>query len=162
MTPQPSISRTRPRDLLAVGLAAVLVGNLVIRLLYSSIPSLPLAAGVVLGVLGVAELVGGYVLRGRIERRRGAPPVDPLLAARAVIVAKASAVAGSFVAGLWAGVLTYTLPLAGDVTAAAGDSVTAGIGLVCALLLVGAGLWLEHCCRTPDDPDTDDRPERLR
>ncbi|MBW0102825.1 DUF3180 domain-containing protein [Pseudonocardia sp. KRD-291] len=152
------MSRTRPRDLLVVGLVAVLVGNLLIRLLYSSIPSLPLAAGVVLGVLGVAELVGGYLLRGRIERRRGLPPVDPLLAARAVVLAKASAVAGSFVSGLWAGVLTYTLPMAGAVTAAAADSVTAGIGLVCALVLVGAALWLEHCCRTPDDPEGDERP----
>ncbi|MDN5916742.1 MAG: DUF3180 domain-containing protein [Pseudonocardia sp.] len=158
MNPQPSISRTRPRDLLAVGLLAVVIGNLATRLLYSSIPSLPLIAGVVLGLLGVAELVGGYLLRGRIERRRGAPPVNPLLAARAVLLAKASAVAGSFVAGLWVGVLTYTLPQAGAVTAAAADSVTAGVGLVCALVLVGAGLWLEHCCRMPDDPDGDDRP----
>jgi hypothetical protein len=23
---------------------------------------------------------------------------------------------------------------------------------VAALALVGAALWLEHCCRTPDDP----------
>lgn len=158
MTPQPSLARTRPRDLLAVGLLAVLLGNLVTRLLYSSIPTLPLAAGVVLGLLGVAEVVGGYLLRGRIERRRGAPPVDPLLAARAVLLAKSSAVAGSFVAGLWVGVLTYTLPQAGIVTAAAGDSMTAGIGLVCALVLVGAGLWLEHCCRRPDDPDGGDPP----
>ncbi len=158
MTAQPSLSRTRPRDLLSLGLLAVLLGNLATRLLYSSIPALPLAAGVVLGLLGVAELVGGYLLRGRIERRRGAPPVDPLLAARAVLVAKASAVAGSFVAGLWVGVLTYTLPQAGTVTAAAGDSVTAGIGLVCALVLVGAGLWLEHCCRRPDDPEAGDPP----
>lgn len=158
MNPQPSLSRTRPRDLLAVGLLAVVAGNLLTRLFYSAIPSLPLAAGVSLGLLGVAELVGGYLLRGRIERRNGAPPVDPLLAARAVLLAKASAVAGSVVAGLWVGVLTYTLPQAGAVTAAAADSVTAGVGLVCALLLVGAGLWLEHCCRTPDDPEGDDRP----
>lgn len=156
------MTRTRPRDLLAVGLLAVLLGNLLTRIFYSSIPSLPIAAGVTLGVLGVAELVGGHLLRGRIERRRGAPPVDPLLAARAVLLAKASSVAGSVVAGLWVGVLTYTLPQAGAVTAAAADSVTAGIGLVCALVLVGAGLWLEHCCRTPDDPDRDDTAERAR
>lgn len=161
MTAAP-MSRTRPRDLLAVGLLGVLVGNLLTRLFYSTIPSLPIAAGVTLGVLGAAELVGGHLLRGRIERRRGAPPLDPLLAARAVLLAKASAVAGSVVAGLWVGVLTYTLPQAGDVTAAAADSVTAGIGLVCALVLVGAGLWLEHCCRTPDDPDRDDASERSR
>lgn len=144
---------TRPRDLLAVALVAVVVGNLLARLFYSLIPDLPIAAAVTLGLLAVAELAGGYVLRGRIERRRGAPPVDPLLAARALLVARASAFAGSAVAGLWVGLLVHTLPDAGTVTAASADSVTGGIGLVCALLLVGAGLWLERCCRAPDDRD---------
>lgn len=152
---------TRPRDLLAVGLLAVVVGNLLTRLFYSFIPDLPIAAAITLGLLGVAEFVGGYMLRGRIERRRGAPPVDPLLAARALLVARASAFAGAAVAGLWAGLLVHTLPDAGSVTAAASDSVTGGIGLVCALILVGAGLWLEYCCRAPEDPDqdADPRPE---
>lgn len=149
---------TRPRDLLAVGLLAVVVGNVLTRLFYSSLPDLPIAAAVVLGLLGVAEIVGGYLLRGRIERRSGAPPVDPLLAARALLVARASAFAGSAVAGLWVGLLVHTLPDAGSVTAASSDSVTGGIGLACALLLVGAGLWLERCCRAPDDPE--DEPGR--
>jgi len=149
---------TRPRDLLAVALLAVIVGNLLTRLFYSYIPGLPIAAALTLGLLGIAEFVGGYLLRGRIERRRGAPPVDPLLAARALLVARASAFAGAAVAGLWAGLLVHTLPDAGTVTAAAADSVTGGIGLVCALLLVGAGLWLEWCCRAPDDRD--DESER--
>lgn len=162
MTARTPMARTRVRDLLAAGLLAVLVGNLLTRLLYSSIPSLPVAAGVTLGVLGLAELAGGFALRARIERRRGAPPVDALLAARAVVLAKASAVGGSVVAGLWVGVLAYTLPQAGAVIAAAADSVTAGIGLGCALLLVGAALWLESCCRTPDDPDPDAGSDRPR
>lgn len=149
---------TRPRDLLAVGLLAVVVGNLLTRLFYSSIPSLPIAAAVVLGLLGVAEIVGGFALRRRIERRDGAPPVDALMASRALLVARASAFAGSAVAGLWVGLLVHTLPDAGSVTAASSDSVTGGIGLACALLLVGAGLWLERCCRAPDDRD--DEPGR--
>lgn len=153
MSARTPMARTRPRDLLAAGLLALLVGNLLVWLLYASIPRLPVAAGITLGVLGLAELVAGYLLRARIERRPGARPVQPLVAARAVLLAKASAIAGAVVAGLWAGVLAYTLPRAGDVTAAADDSVSAGIGLGCALLLVGAALWLEHCCRTPDDPD---------
>jgi hypothetical protein len=150
---------TRPRDLLAVGLIAVVVGNLLTRLFYSSLPDLPIAAALVLGLLGVAEIVGGFVLRGRIERRNGAPPVDALLAARALLVARASAFAGSAVAGLWVGLLVHTLPDAGSVTAASSDSVTGGIGLACALLLVGAGLWLERCCRAPDDPEDEPGPD---
>lgn len=161
MNARTPLAPTRPRDLLAVALLAVVVGNLLARLFYSDIPNLPIAAAVVLGLLGLVEIVGGYLLRGRIERRNGAPPVDPLLAARALLVARASAFAGSAVAGLWVGLLVHTLPDAGAVTAAASDSVTGGIGLACALVLVGAGLWLERCCRAPDDPDDDPdgRPE---
>jgi hypothetical protein len=62
-------------------------------------------------------------------------------------------VGGALVGGLWAGLLVYVLPRASTVTAAASDTVAAVVGLVCALVLVGGALWLERCCRTPDDPD---------
>jgi hypothetical protein len=96
------------------------------------------------------------VLRRRIERRNGAVPVPPLVAARAVLLAKASAVGGAVVAGLWVAVLMHTLPRAAVVVAAFRDSVVAGIGVVSALLLIGAAFWLEYCCRAPDDPDDTD------
>jgi hypothetical protein len=74
-----------------------------------------------------------------------------------VLVAKASSQAGAIMAGVWAGLLAHVLPRAADVTAAADDSLAAGVGLVCALLLVGGALWLEWCCRTPDD-ESGDKP----
>jgi hypothetical protein len=84
--------------------------------------------------------------------------VQPLVAARAVLVAKASALAGAIMAGAWAGLLVHVLPGSADIAAAAADSEAAGVGLVCALLLVGGALWLERCCRTPDDePGADPR-----
>jgi hypothetical protein len=61
--------------------------------------------------------------------------------------------------GAWAGLLAYLVPRLSTVAAAAGDATTAGIGVGCAALLIGAALWLEYCCRTPkppeDDPDRD-------
>ncbi|WP_085913390.1 MULTISPECIES: DUF3180 domain-containing protein [Pseudonocardia] len=144
---------TRYRDLAAIAVVATLLGNILVQLTYSTIPALPVAAGVTLGVLAVAEFGGGIVLRRRIERRGGAEPVPPLVAARAVLLAKASSVAGAVIAGLWAGLLVHTVPRADVVVAAFRDSVTAGIGLLCALLLVGSALWLEYCCRAPDEPD---------
>jgi hypothetical protein len=39
------------------------------------------------------------------------------------------------------------------VSAAASDSASGVVGLVCALVLVGGALWLERCCRAPDDRD---------
>ena len=144
---------TRQRDLLGAGLVAALLANLVIRLSYGSLPGFPAPAGATLGVLGVAEALAGNALRARIRRLPGARPVQPLVAARAVLVAKASALAGAIMAGLWAGLLLHVLPRSSEVTAAAGDAVAGVVGLICALVLVAGALWLEHCCRAPDDPD---------
>ena len=122
-----------------------------VRLSYGSLPGFPLLAGATLGVLGIAEALAGNALRARIQRRPGARPVQPLVAARAVLVAKASALAGAIMAGVWAGLLVYVLPRSADVIAAAADALAGGVGLLCALGLVAGALWLEHCCRTPDD-----------
>ncbi|NMH99235.1 DUF3180 domain-containing protein [Pseudonocardia acidicola] len=142
---------TRVRDLLVTGLVTAVIAYLLVRLTYGSLPSFPGPAGVTLGVLGLAETIAGNALRARIERRPGARPVQPLVAARAVLLAQASARAGALVAGLWAGLLAYVLPLRGAVAAAADDTVAAGVGLLCAIGLVAGALWLERCCRTPDD-----------
>ena len=143
---------TRPRDLFAVALVTAVVVGILVRMAYGSLPELPMFAGATLGVLGIAEAVGGTMLRARIRRRPGTQPVQPLVAARAVLVAKASSLAGAIMAGAWGGLLAHVLPLAGDVTAAGSDAVAGTVGIVCALGLVAGALWLEHCCRTPDDP----------
>ena len=66
-------------------------------------------------------------------------------------LAKASALVGAAVAGVWIGFLLHVLPMAATVRAASSDRVGAIVGLVAGLALVGAALWLEHCCRTPKD-----------
>ena len=147
---------TRPRNLLAVGLVVAVLANLAVRLTYGSLPGFPLLGGITLGVLGIAEAIGGRGLQARIRRKPGTTPVQPLVAARAVLLAKASSVAGAVVGGAWLGLLVFTAPQAASVQAAASDTAAAAVGLGCALVLVGGALWLEHCCRTPDDPDTPD------
>ncbi len=157
---------TRPRDLFAVALITAVLANLAVQLSYGSLPEIPILAGATFGVLGVAEAIAGNALRARIERRPGTQPVQPLVAARAVLVAKASAVAGTIMAGVWAGLLVHVLPRSGDITAAASDSLAGAVGLACALGLVAGALWLERCCRTPDDEPGDEphgraaRPDR--
>jgi predicted outer membrane lipoprotein len=145
------VKATRPRDLFAVGLVVAVLAALVIRLSYGSLPPIPVLAGAPFGVLGIAEAIAGNALRARIRRRPGSEPVQPLVAARAVVVAKASALAGAIMAGVWAGLLVHVVPQAGDITAAAGDSLSGAVALACALGLVAGALWLEHCCRAPDD-----------
>lgn len=149
---------TRPRDLLAVALVVAVLANLGVRLSYASLPGLPLLAGVTLGVLGSAEALGGHALRARIRHEPGTTPVQPLVAARAVLLAKASSLGGAVVAGAWAGLVVFVAPRSAAVPAARADLATSVVGLVSALVLVGGALWLEYCCRTPDDPDqADDR-----
>ena len=158
---------TRPIDLVTAAVVGAVLTYLLVRLAYGGLPRLPLLAGITLLILGVAEVLLGNTLRARIERRPGTEPVNPLLAARAVTVAKASSLAGAIMAGAWLGVLGYVLPLGSEIAAAAGDTAAAVVGLVSALSLVGGALWLERCCRTPDDKDPsstagqdEDRPPR--
>lgn len=153
---------TNPSVLLAVAVAAGLVANLAAGAAYGDLPTLPLTAGVVLALLGLGEAALGYVLRNRIARRKGAKPVDALSTARAVALAKASSLAGSVVGGAWAGLLAYLLPRRADLAAAAADTPSAVLGVVGAAVLVGGALWLEFCCRTPDEPDSATHPSERR
>jgi hypothetical protein len=147
---------TRTRDLLAVAAVAAVLGYLLVRLSYQRIPPLPRFAGIAAALVGIGEAVVGYGLRSRIRPRersdRGAvmrKPVEPLAAARAVMAAKATSLAGAAVAGLWIGLLGYVLPSWSALDAARSDGVTGIIGLVGALIMIGGALFLEHCCRAP-------------
>jgi len=148
---------TRPRDLLAVGLVAAVVGYALVRLNYQRMPPLPRFAGVAAAILGIGEAIAGHGLRSRIrppERAKGPArtrtPVPPLTAARAVMAAKATSLAGAALAGLWLGLLVYLLPSWTLLAAAQSDGVTAIVGLVGALVMMGGALYLEYCCRAPD------------
>lgn len=148
---------TRIRELAATFVVVAVVVYLLVKLAYSAMPALPPLAGVTLLVLAAIEAVLGFALKARIERRPGTKPVEPLAAARAVALAKASAVAGAVMGGAWLGLLGYLLPRRTVLAAAAGDTPGAVVGLACALALVAAALWLQHCCRAPSDHDDQDR-----
>lgn len=154
------MKRTRPRDLvIALVIAGILV-NLFMQQAYGSIPHLPVAAGAVLAVIAVIEFLLTVALRPRLRRERDARPVEPLTAVRVVALAKASSVLGAVMVGAWAGVLGYTLPRSARVTAAAHDTTSGIVGVLCAAVLVAAALWLEYNCRVPhDDDDSDQRDD---
>lgn len=158
---------TRIRDLVAVAVVAAVVGYLLTRFNYSSLPQIPRLAGLTALLLGVAEGVVAVGLRRRLRRRREAldptrvlprgtevpPPVPPLVAARIVAVAKASALAAAALFGIWLGFAVYLLPLASTVTAARADTGAAVIGAVCAAVMLAGALLLEDACRTRDHTD---------
>lgn len=145
---------------MAIAVVAAVLVHLVVRVAYGALPPLPTLAGITLLVLAVIELVLGFNLRARINRKEGTSPVQPLTAARAVALAKASSLVGAIMVGAWAGVLGYVLPRRSDLAAAANDTPSAAIGVVCSAALVGAALWLEYCCKTPKGPDEEDGDSR--
>jgi hypothetical protein len=152
---------TSIRDLLTTFVVLAVLADLLTRVGYAALPPIPTLAGVTLLVLAALEVILAFALKARIERKPGTRPVEPLVAARSVALAKASALAGAVMAGLWAGFLAFLLSCRADLAAAASDLPGAVVGLVSAVALACAALWLEHCCRTPLDSD-EQEPDRRR
>lgn len=148
---------TRPRELVIAGLVGVVLAYLAFKFAYSSLPRLPRYAGVTLVVLAVIETVLAFSVRSRIRSGRLS---GALGIARAVALAKASSLLGALMFGAWLGAIVALLPQIDAVTAAAEDFRSAIIGVISSILLTAAALWLEHCCRTPEqrDQDRDDHP----
>jgi hypothetical protein len=147
------VTPTSVRQLLAAVLVFGVAGYLLTRAGYASLPPLPTLSGVPLLVLAGVEIAIGVTVKARIERKPGTLPIEPLMAARAVALAKASALAGAILGGLWGGFGCFVLSRSSQLEAARDDVPGAVIGVVCAAALAGAALWLEHCCRTPSDSD---------
>ncbi|AQA02647.1 hypothetical protein BVC93_09610 [Mycobacterium sp. MS1601] len=151
---------TRKRDLAGAVVAAAVIGYLLVLMSYRYFPPLTVWTGLSLAAVGVAEAVWGWHLRAKINNGEigvGGGRVHPLAVARSVVIAKASAWMGAVVLGWWIAVLAYLIPRRTSVRVAGEDTAGAVVAAVCALVLIGAALWLQHCCKSP--PDTSDGPE---
>ena len=149
------IGPTRIRDLIAYAAAVTLISWLAMRQWYGDLPGLRWFVPLSLLLLAIAEVLAANQLRDRIRHRPGALPVQPLVAARMLALAKASAVVGAVMVGIWAGLLVYVVPRLGQLAAAGNDTAIAAFGVVAAVALTAAALWLEYSCRTPAPPDGD-------
>lgn len=151
---------TRVLDLVGLTVVAAIATWLLVRSFYGSLPPISVLAGASLYPIALGELVLGFVVRSRIGGSRvgdGPQQLHPITAARALALAKASALVGAGVTGVWIGFLLYVAPLASTVRAASDDVGGAIVGLVAGLALVGSALWLEQCCRTPKDGSGESR-----
>lgn len=146
---------TRIRDLFLYAVGAGVISWIVVRRHYGAFPDLEWFVPLSLPVLAVFEILTGAQLRARIHRKPGTVPVEPLTAARTVALAKASAIVGAVMTGAWGGFLAFIVPKRDILASANGDTTIGIVGIVGALLLVGAALWLEYCCRTPKPPEED-------
>ncbi|MEU6022462.1 DUF3180 domain-containing protein [Micromonospora sp. NBC_01739] len=159
--PPPDGSRMRPTRLstlvVSALVAAAVAWLLISSIYYDRLPPLPWLPVVTLAGLAVLEAYAAINTRGRIERRPGRDPVNPLMVARFVVLAKASALAGAIFAGFYAGLTGWLLV---EPTRAAADDRPAAIaGLLASVALVAAALWLERSCRVPDRPDDEREPD---
>jgi hypothetical protein len=81
------IGPTRIRDLVAYAAAVTLVAWLAMRQWYGDLPGLRWFVPLSLLLLAIAEVLAANQLRDRIRHRPGAPPVQPLVAARMLALA---------------------------------------------------------------------------
>ncbi|MGH3715018.1 MAG: DUF3180 domain-containing protein [Micromonosporaceae bacterium] len=154
--PQPQLRPTNPATLFVVALGAAALSWVLIGRYYGDVPQLTWFPALTLFMLAVLEAIAARAIKARIDRRPGTEPVEPLVVARFVVMAKASSVAGALFTGIYGGVLVWVWAASSENQHAAADIGPAAQGLAAALLLVAAALWLERCCRIPEsDSDRD-------
>lgn len=145
---------TRKRDLAAGVVGATILGYLLVLMSYRYFPPLTIWTGLSLAAVGVAEAVWGWHIRGKIsdgEIGVGGGRLHPLAVARSVVIAKASAWMGAVVLGWWIAVLAYLIPRRSTMRVAGEDTAGAVVAAICAVVLIVAALWLQHCCKSPQD-----------
>ncbi|WP_053746902.1 DUF3180 domain-containing protein [Streptomyces sp. NRRL WC-3618] len=121
-----------------------------------TLPSVPLAAPVVLALIAVVLLATALSLRARLkaqrDRRPGAKGVDPLMAARAVVFGQASALVAALVAGMYGGTGVFLLESL-DIPARRDQAIYAGFSVLAGIAVIAAAFFLERVCKLPEDDE---------
>ena len=113
----------------------------------------PWTAAAAIALLAVAVLVSGLEVRRWVAGRRE-HPMDPLVAARIAVMAKAAAYTGGALAGWYLAQAVVVVP---DLVGTRRARLI--VALICALAAVGlaaAGLLVQVWCRRPRRDDEDD------
>src|SRR5829696_6525361 len=147
---EPRLHPTNPATLVVLGLGSAALAWILVANVYGEMPPIPWLPAFTLFALAAFEAFLARNTKARIDQRPNTPPVDVLAVARYVVLAKASSPAGAIFAGLYGGILVWLLVVKGaQNTAATNDLPPTTTGLVAALALAGAALWLERSCRVP-------------
>lgn len=154
---------TRPWTLLGYALAVGVLSFGVAGVMdtYGRMFSVPASAPSALGAFALIVLSLALTLRARLralhERRPHARPVDPLMAARAAMLARASGLAGALAGGFYLGYGVYLLRDL-DIAVLRQRALMCGLCVLAALCLVLAGYFLERICRLPKPPQHTEKP----
>lgn len=126
-----------------------------------TLPAVPLLAPVILALIAAALLASALSLRARLralrEGRPDARPVEPIMAARAVVFGQASALVSALVAGMYGGVGLFLVLERLGVPNRREQAIYAGLAVLAGIAVVAAAVFLEHVCRLPDGNGEDDR-----
>lgn len=144
---------TRWYFLVIIGVVAGGVAYLITRSSYNDLPSPTLYAQISLVVLAIAEGYTAAMTRARLEGRPGTRPIEPIVVARLVALAKASSIVGALAAGAYAGFLGWVAQI--DSPTAHNDVRTAVVGVAAGVALVIAALALEWVGRVPKDDEAE-------
>ncbi|MEU6556931.1 DUF3180 domain-containing protein [Streptomyces sp. NPDC046915] len=121
-----------------------------------TLPSVPLAAPIVLALIAVVLLSTAFSLRARFKAQRERDPeakgVDPLMAARAVVFGQSSALVAALVAGMYGGTGVFLLELL-DIPARRDQAIYAAFSVLAGIAVIAAALFLERVCKLPEDDD---------
>jgi Protein of unknown function (DUF3180) len=148
------VKPTRARILLLLAVLAAAVTWALLNAIYASLPPLTWTGVPALLIAAAAEAWAGRDLRARIQGKRGTRPAPPLFVARIVALAKASSLTAALLAGICAGFMIYLSGMSSAPTPR-GDLVNASLSFGACLVLMAAALFLEYCCRVPEDPEED-------
>ncbi|MGL5909584.1 MAG: DUF3180 domain-containing protein [Phycicoccus sp.] len=148
----------RTQTLAVVAVVAFAVAFVAFTLLTrdgSLVPVPPIAAGALLLVIAAAVI---YLARQVRQHTRDGTWIEPLRAARTVVLAQAAALTGAAAVGWYAGQLVV---VAGDLTLLANRDrlLPLGLHLAVGAVLVVAGLVAQSWCRVRRDDDPHGDPD---
>ena len=142
------MSPTRSRPLLLTSLAIAVLSGLALRVWSArgnELPALPWSAPGVMVLLAVAVLVAGLPVR-RWTRGQRTKPLDPLVAARTVVLAKAAQYTGALLSGWYAGQVLALMATI-DVGPRRAMLLRALLSVVTAVAVWVVGVLVERFCR---------------
>ena len=123
-----------------------------------TLPSVPLAAPIVLALIAVVLMATALSIRARLKAQRERVPeakgVDPLMAARAVVFGQASALVAALVSGMYGGTGVFLLESL-DIPARRDQAIYAGFSVLAGIAVIAAAIFLERVCKLPEDDDHD-------
>lgn len=151
------MKRTQPVSLIALGLGGLVLGFLIeITAAASGVPIIvpPITLPVTLVLIAGIVLILAWPIRQATNGKPGRR-VDPFMAMRVAVLAKASSLSGALLLGGGLGIVLYILTRS-VVPTIASLWLAIGTALGAAVLLVG-GLVAEHFCTLPPGDHEDEK-----